>query len=609
MASLPAPRANARPVTVNQHFTSAELTSTLDVLEDRAGTLTIDEVRARPAAFEDGQKSLKFGYSKSVHWAHLAVTSESDRDETVFFELTYPALDEVTFYGVDRLGQPVVLKTGDNYAFESRKFQHTGFVYEIELKPGATSDLYIRVRSTSTVNMSSTLWSAREFSGSMTREHLILGLYFGCMLSMFVYNLFLVVSTRDRAYLYYCYFIGSTFLFFFSWNGLAFQYLWPESPGWANQSLPFFLVHFNVGSSLFSQEFLNLRQRLPRTNRAWRVLVGANLAAMMIGPLASVRIGILAVLALSLIEVWFIAWVTVEALYRRYRPGYFYAAGWIILGAGGTISTVATMGLLPMSGLTRYLSQISSALEVLLASFGLGDKLNQARRDRYVAKAKLSDNLERLVSCTRAMALSATEIEAGTTAATAICETVSELGAAAVDLVLDPELTTARVTRFIENGTLLAVPRDITGDLNGPPMGASEHAIESSGRSQLRISGVSPTQLAKEDAHFIGAVGSSLTVALEVIFQNQHLQELVDHRTADLKEALSRVVAEKDKMRFLLENMDEGLLSCNGDLVVTDEFSAAVSRFLEIPADGIRGKGLVELLLPDAAKRDRKSVV
>ncbi len=87
----------------------------------------------------------------------------------------------------------------------------------------------------------------------------VLGIIYGVLLGMLVYNLFIYLSVRDTSYLYYIFYIASFGLYQLSVNGAAVEYFWPDNPWWANAATPFFIGCAGLVGSQFARSFLQTR--------------------------------------------------------------------------------------------------------------------------------------------------------------------------------------------------------------------------------------------------------------------------------------------------------------------------------------------------------------
>lgn len=100
--------------------------------------------------------------------------------------------------------------------------------------------MYLRLHSEGSVQAPLTLWSSDAYLEAQPTRLYVLGLIYGVLLGMLVYNLFIFISVRDRSYLYYILYIASFGLYQVSVNGAGVAYFWPDHPWWANAATPLF---------------------------------------------------------------------------------------------------------------------------------------------------------------------------------------------------------------------------------------------------------------------------------------------------------------------------------------------------------------------------------
>ena len=71
----------------------------------------------------------------------------------------------------------------------------------------------------------------------MSREQLAYGVYFGCVIMLLVWSGLVFIAVRDGAFLAYFAYVATFGLYMMVNTGFAYQYLWPDSPRWANTCL------------------------------------------------------------------------------------------------------------------------------------------------------------------------------------------------------------------------------------------------------------------------------------------------------------------------------------------------------------------------------------
>lgn len=187
-----------RPYSLGKH---------LEILEDPQSTLTVSQVVS--AAFDplfrpSTQDIPNFGYSRSDFWFRLQVRNATIRPDTHWLlEVAYPLIDQIELYIFYANGTYRVKKGGDRYAFDQREIKYQNLVFDLELDDTQVRTLYIHASGQSSKQFPFYIWERLHFFEQMHRQDMLWGLYFGALLVMLLYNLFLFISIRNRNYLYY----------------------------------------------------------------------------------------------------------------------------------------------------------------------------------------------------------------------------------------------------------------------------------------------------------------------------------------------------------------------------------------------------------------------
>lgn len=173
---------------------------------------------------------------------------------------------------------------GDLLPFRVRDVHTRTIVFRINLAAGETADLYVRVETEGATAVPLRLVHPAAFAEREQTVYLILGMYYGMLAVLTLYNTVLAISLRSRAYFYYVGINTSVLLIYASLNGIAFQYVWPEAVWWNNRAIVFFICLGMLASLFFTRSFLDGRRLFPRLNR-WFALAAAlealNLAVLL----------------------------------------------------------------------------------------------------------------------------------------------------------------------------------------------------------------------------------------------------------------------------------------------------------------------------------------
>jgi hypothetical protein len=80
---------------------------------------------------------------------------------------------------------------------------------------------------------------------------------------------------------------------------------------------------------------------------------------------------------------------------KHFKPAGYYLVAWSVLLIGAILFIMKDYGIIPYNNFTSYLLQISSAIEVMLLSFALADKINFFKKENEIAQAQaLNASLE-----------------------------------------------------------------------------------------------------------------------------------------------------------------------------------------------------------------------
>jgi signal transduction histidine kinase len=361
--------------------------------EDEAGGLSIEEILANPdaVAFRHLDRTVpNFGFSDSVFWLRLNLTVPADAASDWLMQIGYAPLNRFSVWVVHD-GKVIDRHNGGSrLPFRSREVQHRTHVFPLALKPGGLNTLYVRVQSETSIIVPVTLWRPGAFLEHLDVENLLLGLYFGILVAMAIYNGFIYATVREPSYLWYVLFIVMFGVMQLGISGLAQQHLWPDL-SWAHRLLPVTGLLAALLAVQFTESFLGWTSAARVTPK--RVFTALGVLALLICLFGSYRVGVQTTLPISIIISVYAIWAGFRCLRSGYQPARFYLFAWGFLFAGVIIYIFRMYGLLPSNLFTDYSIQIGSALEMLLLSLALGDRLRLVKDEKEALREELVERL------------------------------------------------------------------------------------------------------------------------------------------------------------------------------------------------------------------------
>lgn len=337
------------------------------------------------------------GFSSSSAWLRFTVHNPAPHAREWLLEVAYPHLDLVELYIPTNTGAFEKRSAGDRRPFAERDLPYRNVVFRIKQPPDSSVTYYLRARTTGSLTLPLVAWSNDAFIRQLNLQQPALWMFYGLMVAIALYNLFIFLSVRHVAYFYYVLHTFAYALFQFVLNGLAFQYLWPNSVWWANQCMPACIAFSFFTGVQFHRNFLDLKHNLPRLDRLLAFFgaytaFAATLVALVVPYVISIR----AVVVLGVLIIVVALFSTTRLVLKRHRPAYFYGAAWGMLLIGIMAYLLKTMNVLPTNAVTEWSIQIGASLETILLSLGLADRINVMRRDLQTLNVRLGENVQQL---------------------------------------------------------------------------------------------------------------------------------------------------------------------------------------------------------------------
>jgi len=379
---------SAGPVEVGSLTGNLELGPRTSYVEDPRGSFSLNELTMAPGNerwVENTEHTLTFGYTGSVYWFKTELVNVDQMERSFYVEIAYPVIDYITVHVLRKTGRDEI-KMGDKYPFAQRPVDHRNFVFPLTFSPNEPITLIVRVETTSSMQIPLYIHSLRHFVEKDQKVVQGLGMYYGAMVIMILYNFFVYLSVRERNYLYYVFYVTSMTVFLTSLYGTSYQYLWPRSVWWNDQVLVVSLNLTIFFGLLFTGGFLKIMQSRPRGYWLFVPLITVAAMVVLFSYQIPYRVGIKTTIVLAVIS---IVWATVMAITRLlsgYYPARIYTLAWITMLGGGMILALNKFGLVPRSSLTENATLYGSVLEVVLLSFALADRLNLEKKERIEAQ-------------------------------------------------------------------------------------------------------------------------------------------------------------------------------------------------------------------------------
>ncbi len=398
MASTLASAEPATPLTAASFTSNLErldLSPHLEILVDDTASMTLDEVM-QPARDSDYRSVAEignsFGFTTAAYWVRFSLDVDPAQFESLLLQLDQPMIDHVAFYTVSEDGVATASITGDGTNFDTREYRHRTFLFSLPPQQGQTRDYYLRLETEGSMQIPLQIWTASAFAEHASFTEFVFGGYYGFMFLLMMAALASYLIIRDRLFLYYAAYLFCYVMFQFSFNGFAFQHLWPDAPWWSSKAVSTFIGLGVITALLFSGHYLQVWGRKHPVVKM--VFIGLGLfgaAGVILSALDFYTIAVKMSTLAGLLIPPVVAFAGIVSLMSGYRPARYLLFAWSFFLLGAFIAGLLHFGLVPHSFLTVYAIQIGSTLEILLLGYAVMARIEMLRHERARAIRSLVD--------------------------------------------------------------------------------------------------------------------------------------------------------------------------------------------------------------------------
>lgn len=369
----------------------------IDYLEDPGGSLTFSEVSS--PAFDSAFKSNTLKYPKNIHvssvyWYRIRVRYSGSAKSRFLMEFYDQTIDHIDAFLENKQGQYVRHHAGARGRFSERLFRHKNFEFFAPTAEAGTYTYYFRLKSAQTVNVIIVHRTIERFIGYALSEYISFGFFYGMIIMFIFHNGLMYTVMKHRQYLFYILYILSVAMYEMSTDGIAFQYLWPDSPSWNEYAYATPLLLMGVFALLFTIDLLHVKTKAPRLYKLIVVvLVGRfifYLCCWFINK-SWFNYRVIEFVPLS------VAFYTGIYIWKTgFKPARFFVLAYTFLFIGFVLKVLVVLGygrFIP-GPIAHYSMSFCFILEMSFLSFAIGDKVRLLKRKKEVVQLRIIREME-----------------------------------------------------------------------------------------------------------------------------------------------------------------------------------------------------------------------
>ncbi len=398
--------ANAQPLLVDPDADRQAVANFAEYYEDPSQSLTIEDVTEPGFAvnFISNQRDIiNFGITSSVYWIRFNLDWSNAPQARKVLEFGPPKIvggivrDGLQIYRVDANGDVSSVYSMGSLQDEAEiKTLARGLALALEADSG--DRFYVRISSARPMRLPITLWDDDQFQSETVTSNSLLGLQYGILLAMAVYNLFLFLSIRESSYIYYVSMIVTQAAFIFL-DSKHLRYILDQmhSSSWfVDMAERLIYPLMAITALMFQRALLRIWEHNPKLDRAVIACATGFALVIILSFLPSEKPSQFVFILLVIAVVPLAFYNNIDAI----RRGDVTAAVHM-LGMGtflfGTVMLllIQTLPAFPNNAFTRNIYDVALILQAVFMSFSLAFRYNQIKQEKEDAQHMAISNLVR----------------------------------------------------------------------------------------------------------------------------------------------------------------------------------------------------------------------
>ncbi len=367
------------------------------LLEDKKSEFTFEQIltpEIQKSFTQSKYNSPNYAVTLSTVWCKFEIGNSTN--QPIYLFLDNPLLDSVILYELD----PNTSAYNANIILKNSSNLDGAFLYHLNLNPDQKKQYYFRINTKTSLQFPLYVGTFQSYVNTFRNIDLFHGCYYGFIIVMILYNLFIFISIREKAYIYYIVYALGIGLFHAYLNGHIASVFSIDAQLFLSNYMIVETCLTLIAIMLFSMIFLNIKVNAPKLQKGLNVFFVLVFLPAIFELAGYGRAAAQSAQSVALLISLYLL-ITGTYIYRSgYAAARFYLIAWVSFLTGVIIFTLALQNFIEYNSITKKAMEIGSAIEMFLISLALADRINIYKSEKLNAQNELlisSKENERLV--------------------------------------------------------------------------------------------------------------------------------------------------------------------------------------------------------------------
>jgi signal transduction histidine kinase len=357
----------------------------IEFCTDYIGGMSVEQVIAQKAFVPCTQAVPNFNLTSDTKWMHFVIMPNDNAIEYIL-EISNPLCNQVNLFTKNNQGVFEQISYGDDKKYKERKYDFPAFLFDINNKTNEPKDYYLQVQNHEQFQVPMYIGSKEVVIDQNRYDNYLITIFMTILSVMFIYNFFIFISVKEKSYLLYVLYIVFIGIAQIALKGYGFQLLWPNHIWLQQHGTYIFSGLTGITSLLFFQNFIGKENISVVFQQLIKVVIFGYICCILLSLIQFYTIGYVLLQILALLAVAIVLIAGVHARQKQVASANYFLLAWIVFIVGIVLFVLKDYNVIPYTVLSIYTMPIGCAVEVLLLSFALANRIKQLQKDKEASQ-------------------------------------------------------------------------------------------------------------------------------------------------------------------------------------------------------------------------------
>lgn len=236
----------------------------IEYANDPSNSLSLQEARKK-LEFKSNSNKISVKSFNQTNWIKFKIYNSTNHVQKYFVYFSETTLDKLVCYTISHTKDVSLQNAGIQNSIDNKSYKVIKPKFEINLKKNELKTIYIKISNPHSISYQLDILDSESIEKRTTANDNFYLLFFGLLIVLIVYNLFMYVTDKNAAYLYYVIYVSSLSYWQLTLNAIAPFNLFSSSEYFYYTSLT--TPSLIIIAAFFVRKIIDLKKLIPNLDK------------------------------------------------------------------------------------------------------------------------------------------------------------------------------------------------------------------------------------------------------------------------------------------------------------------------------------------------------